>query len=136
MSSQSAPSSIVPIDIEHMDPITVESISIPPQTTTIEERFLIDSSEQVSNIEKEVNVDDEDEDEDIDSFTVFNREQDLDKILARARQEHIEQLSQQIFTQQPMNDTTAQLILSQWNFRRVPTRIYAATSSFEVDNSE
>ena len=134
MSSPSASSSILPIDSEHIDPITVESISILPQTTTIEEQFPIDSYEQVSNIEKD--TDDDVDENDIDSLTVFDREGDLDKILDRARQEHIEQLNQQIFSQQPINDTTARLILSQWNFRRVPTRTYAATSSFEVDTTE
>ena len=134
MSSPSASSSILPIDSEHIDPITVESISILPRTTTIEEQFPIDSYEQVSKIEKD--TDDDVDENDIDSLTVFDREGDLDKILDRARQEHIEQLSQQIFSQQPMNDTTARLILSQWNFRRVPTRTYAATSSFEVDTTE
>ena len=133
MTSQSPPSPSRPSNIENIDPITFECNAILPRTT-IELRYPIDSYDQESNIEKTGSADDDNDD--IDPLTVFDQEQDLCEILNRARQEHIEELSQQILSQQPINDTTARLILSQWNFLRVPTRRLAATSSFEVDNTE
>ena len=57
--------------------------------------------------------------EDDDSLMIFDGQQALVNILDRARQDEIQQLTQSILSQQPVNDTTARFILSQWNFPSV-----------------
>ena len=93
--------------------------------------------EQEMNQEELVVDQDEQEVED-DPLMMFDGQQALVEMLDRARQDHLQQLSQQILTQQPNNDTTVRDFLSQWNFAPVPknTTTNAAAPSIHSDHSD
>ena len=75
---------------------------------------LIPQVDQDKSVVEEVDRSEDIEDDD--PLMMFNGQQALVEILDRARQDEIQQLTQSILSQQPVNDTTARFILSQWNF--------------------
>ena len=80
--------------------------------------------------------DDEDED---DSWILFDGQQALVNKLDRAREDRLQQLSEQIFSQQPKgNDPLVRFLLSQWNFGQVPPEptIDAAPPSVQSDSTD
>jgi hypothetical protein len=79
-----------------------------------------------------------DQAQEYDSLVMFDGQQAFVEMLDRARQDHLQELSRQILTQQPTNnDSTTRLILSQWNFGLAPPKTTDSVAlSIHSDNTE
>lgn len=78
------------------------------------------------------------DDQEDDPMMIFDGQQALVEMLERGRQDHLQELSQQISTQQRPkdHDPIVHSILSQWNFRSVPNTTDSAVPSIHSDAIE